>query len=209
MIAGRARTGAGGGQLRPSRVRSGQPRFSTQPVPQDHESDEAAVPPHELVSPRGLGGPAAFDAARAKRSRRCLPQQEGEHQLTAMLPRPPEPANLPQENGFGVHRPSRRTTVITATGELDGPAAPRFSELIAAELSSAVDALVIDWSQLEFVCLDAVDALREAEARARGRGVVLRVVTGPACVRSGLRAAGLHEVLDARTSRNAALVDLP
>ena len=129
--------------------------------------------------------------------------------MTATLQRPPEHAAGPQVNGFGVHYPSRRTAVITATGELDGPAVPRFSELVADRLSSAAEALVIDWSQLSFVCLDAVDVLRTAQRRARARGIAVRVITGPACVGSALRASGLHDVLDVRPSRYAALLDLP
>ncbi|MBE9373665.1 STAS domain-containing protein [Saccharopolyspora sp. HNM0983] len=130
--------------------------------------------------------------------------------MTATPQSPPEEPVDPAQNArLGVQRPSRYTTVVTASGELDEPAVPRFTELLAARLSSTVDAIVVDWSHLDFVCLDAVDVLRAAQRRARARGIILRVVTGPACVHSALKAGGLRETTGICADRIEALADLP
>lgn len=99
--------------------------------------------------------------------------------------------------------------MVHVAGELDSHTAPRLHELLATRLKSTVGAVVLDLSGLHFLGVAGLELISHAHCRARGRGIDLRLVGGPVCVRRGLRAAGLADELAPHDDVGAALATLP
>ncbi|TDD39107.1 anti-sigma factor antagonist [Saccharopolyspora elongata] len=115
------------------------------------------------------------------------------------------PARTEPTTRFWVRRPSRHIVVVGATGDLDTATTPRFAELLTPRLASVVDAVVIDLSRLNFLGADALRVLMQAQQRAQARGFGFRLITGPPCVASALRAAGMLDRFDAYPAQAAAV----
>lgn len=99
--------------------------------------------------------------------------------------------------------------MVHVAGELDSHTAPRLHELLATRLKSTVGAVVLDLSGLHFLGVAGLELISHAHCRARGRGIELRLVGGPVCVRRGLRAAGFADELAPHDDVDAALATLP
>ncbi len=115
----------------------------------------------------------------------------------------------PQSLELRMSRPSRDTTVVHVTGELDTHTAPRLHELLATRLRSTVEAIVLDLSGLHFLGVDGLELLSHARCRAQGRRIDLRLVGGPVCVRRALRAGGLGDELPLHDDVGEALASVP
>lgn len=92
-----------------------------------------------------------------------------------------------------VHYPSPRVVAVQARGDLDEVTTPRLEELLIPRLACAAQLVVLDLSRVSFLGTAALQLLITSQERAATRRTTLRLVTGPACVRAGLRAAGLTQ----------------
>jgi anti-anti-sigma factor len=82
-------------------------------------------------------------------------------------------------------------TALRTFGDLDAETTPQLDELLARELRSAAEVLVVDLSRATFVSMEALYVLTEAHEQAHAHGLTLRLVIGPPCVERALRAADL------------------
>lgn len=98
----------------------------------------------------------------------------------------------------------RGREVLRFDGEIDQLSVPAAAEQIFTRLDEARGAVVIDLSEVSFLCVDGLRALADAAERAKDRGIELRVFSGGArCVERGLRAAQLrHLVADTASDDN-------
>lgn len=104
-----------------------------------------------------------------------------------------------------VEYPDSDLALIRVFGDLDAVTTPQLAELLAPRLRSAVDAVVLDLSQVSFLCTQAMHLLVEAEQHADVSGVAFRLVTGPPAVDRALRAAGLTHRFDRYSALGLAL----
>lgn len=95
-----------------------------------------------------------------------------------------------------LQRPTRDTTVVHVTGDLDMLHAPRLDALLAPRLTSTLHTLVVDLSQVTFLGVDALRLLTTAHHHAESQGKSLRLVTGPPAVDRALLAGGLADIID-------------
>lgn len=105
-------------------------------------------------------------------------------------------------------RPTSTSVLAQVSGELDADGAGRLQELVAPRLSSTVEFLVLDLSQLAFIGVAGLELLSHVHRRASHRGVQLRLVTGPRCLDRALLAAGMTETFACYPSRERALSGL-
>jgi anti-sigma B factor antagonist len=101
------------------------------------------------------------------------------------------------------------TLVVTLRGELDAHDAPRLRELFAAAVAElqgvAGPVLVLDLTGVAFLDSTALGTVLGAVRRAREAGGELRIVLPETAARRIFEITGLHEVLDVRASRAAAI----
>ncbi|RKT87186.1 anti-anti-sigma factor [Saccharopolyspora antimicrobica] len=107
-------------------------------------------------------------------------------------------------------RPTSKSVVIRAGGELDCRTAARLHELLATRLSSMVDTVVLDLSGLSFIGVAGLELLLHAHRQASSRRVDLRLVTGDAhCLRRALIAAESTETFHCYVTLELALATVP
>lgn len=107
-----------------------------------------------------------------------------------------------------VARPTATCLLIEVCGELDLPGCAHLHEVLAARLSSAAEALVLDLSQLSFIGVPGLELLDRTRRLASRRGITLRLVTGPRCLRRALTAAGMSETFACSTTPDKALAKI-
>lgn len=105
-------------------------------------------------------------------------------------------------------RPTCRSIVIHVAGELDATTTPRLYELVAPRLSSMIETVILDLSQLRFLGVPGLELLAYVRRRATQRGMVVWIVDGPVCVDRALRAAGEHVTVPKFATVEAALAEL-
>lgn len=105
-------------------------------------------------------------------------------------------------------RPTSTCVLIRVRGELDASGCAPLQELLATRLSSTVETLILELSQLSFIGVPGLELLSHTHRRAHSRGISLRLVTGPRCLHRGLIAAGLSTTLACYTSTEQALTGL-
>ncbi|MEA5360983.1 STAS domain-containing protein [Amycolatopsis sp., V23-08] len=86
---------------------------------------------------------------------------------------------LPAGLRLTTHRPERGTAVVAAVGDVDAHTAPRLRELLENRASSALDHLVIDLSEVDFMTSAGLAAVEHGYLRATGRGIACTVRVGP------------------------------
>lgn len=107
-----------------------------------------------------------------------------------------------------LRRPTSTSVVIRVSGDVDAHTTPRLRELVSQRLASAAEMLVLDLTEVGFLGVDGLELLMQAQRRAENSAISLRLVTGPACVRRALAAAGLTGVLSTFSTLRAATSDL-
>lgn len=95
--------------------------------------------------------------------------------------------------------------VLTASGDLDSITTPRLATLLWPRLRSKLAGLVLDFREMDFLGVAALELLSNAHAYSRHRDVRLSIVSDTPAVRSALRAAGLDDLLPRYSNVSAAL----
>lgn len=113
-----------------------------------------------------------------------------------------------QTMALRVWRPTSTSVVIGVAGELDAGTAPRLHELLAPRLSSTVETVILDLSELRFLGVAGLELLAHARRRAASRAMTVCIVDGPVCVDRALRAAGWNETVPTIASVEAAVAEL-
>lgn len=97
--------------------------------------------------------------------------------------------------------------VLTVAGDLDVVTTPRFAELVWPRLQTELTTLVLDFSEVSFLGVDALQLLSSAHTYATVRGITLCVINSTPTVERALTAAGLDTTLpcfaDLPTARRA------
>lgn len=122
------------------------------------------------------------------------------------VPAPPETTT----SGLAVQlsRPTGAAVAVHVAGELDAHSAPRLYDLLEPRLDSAVDIVVLDFSELGFLGVAGLELLAHARRRAANRAMTVCLVNGPVCVDRALRAAGWTDTVPTYPSVTAAVADL-
>lgn len=111
-------------------------------------------------------------------------------------------------DGPQVWRPTSTCVLIQIRGELDAPGCAPLHELLATRLSSTVETLVLDLSEVSFIGVPALELLSHTQRRASSRGISLRLITGPRCVDRALAAARMSETFTCYPRPEQALAGL-
>lgn len=92
-------------------------------------------------------------------------------------------------------RPGQEMILLTLRGEFDQYQVPRLRELLELRLRSMVRTVIVDCSQLSFICVDALELLSHEAYRAGHGGIRLGIATGTSpAVRRGCGVAGLNQL---------------
>ncbi|MHA6801524.1 STAS domain-containing protein [Bounagaea algeriensis] len=123
--------------------------------------------------------------------------------------RSPTPAvELARELVLQLWRPTSTSVVLRVAGELDSSTAPRLHELLAPRLSSTVESVILDLSELDFMGVAGLELLNHARRRGAGRAISVCIVDGPVCVDRALRAAGWSDTVPTYPTVAAAVAEL-
>ncbi|ASU79974.1 anti-sigma factor antagonist [Actinopolyspora erythraea] len=105
-------------------------------------------------------------------------------------------------------RPTSTSVGVHIVGELDMSTAPRLRELLASRLSSTVETMVLDLSELSFLGVAGLELLSQTHQRAAESAVSVRLVDGPVGVARALHAAGMSAMFPTYPTVVAANADL-
>ncbi|WP_433590346.1 STAS domain-containing protein [Nocardia sp. CA-145437] len=87
-------------------------------------------------------------------------------------------------------RPSRSTTILTVTGEIDATTVDELREHLRYGIATRGRLVVVDLSRVTFLSLSGLQALLDADDHAREHHRALCVVAGPRCVNRVLEVCG-------------------
>ncbi|MGH3518221.1 MAG: STAS domain-containing protein, partial [Haloechinothrix sp.] len=85
-----------------------------------------------------------------------------------------------------VRHPADGVVVVQVAGELDLLTTPRLAAVLAPQVASTAEVIVLDLSQVDFLSTAALSHLLWARRHTAYRGQELRLVTGPPCVQRAL-----------------------
>lgn len=95
--------------------------------------------------------------------------------------------------------------VISVAGIVDDASLPRLAELVQQRLAGAIDVLVINLSDVEFLSVSGLELLRNSSTRGQAREIDVCLVAPGHAVRRALRVTGVEDDLECYDSLDGAL----